>query len=135
MSIDQRSEAREDVKSVTLARLQSLVFGQANVLFPKRTQSKAFLKLYEELGEVIKNPSDPLEWADVFIMLLDLSKMNNIDVVSAILHKMQINQERVWTETPTGTYQHVVPSTSTIPAPSVGWSADPLSAAVAQGAT
>ncbi len=90
-----------------LDQLQTDVNVQADRLFPHRTPAKAFMKLYEELGEVIKQPEDASEWADVFIMLLDLTKMfkiNNLE--EAIRGKMLINENRTWTESPTGTLQH-----------------------------
>lgn len=90
----------------TISELQDMVNSQADRLFPKRTPPKAFLKLFEELGETIKKPEDDDEWADVFLLLLDLSKMHNIDIAAAVVKKMAINDGRVWTETTTGTYQH-----------------------------
>lgn len=90
-----------------LSRLQSIVYGQACVLFPNRTNASAFMKFYEEMGEVIKDPTNPMEWADVFILMMDLAKMNGVtDLTGAVTTKMRINQAREWQETTTGTWQH-----------------------------
>jgi hypothetical protein len=100
-------ESLRDVKDASVEKLQSFVFNQANLLFPDRTPNKAFMKLYEEMGEVIKDPTDPLEWADVFILMLDLSHMFKVDIAQAVLEKVRILHTREWYETPTGTMQHV----------------------------
>ncbi|TXG97711.1 MAG: DUF550 domain-containing protein [Nevskiaceae bacterium] len=90
-----------------LIQLQNDVHEMANKLFPHRKQSSAFLKLYGEVGEVIDNPTDPGEWADVFILLLDLARINGIDVEQAVRDKMRILQKREWEVNPVfGTFQH-----------------------------
>lgn len=93
--------------SATVANLQMRVVAIANQIFPDRTPDKAWKKLYEELGEVIKKPSDPLEWADVFILLFDLASYANIDIQTAIDQKLEILKTRKWRITETGTYQHI----------------------------
>lgn len=90
----------------TLVRLQNDVFEMANQLFADRKQPNAFLKLYGEVGEVIDNPSDPGEWADVFILLLDLARINGIDVEKAVRDKMAILRGRQWARNGMGVYQH-----------------------------
>ena len=88
-------------------QLQQKIHDQANRLFPKRTPTSAWLKLYEELGEVIKDPNNPDEWGDIFILLFDLAKIHGIDIRQAVQSKMETLEHRVWLETPTGTYQHI----------------------------
>lgn len=90
----------------TLTRLQDDVFDTANQLFPDRKQPSAFLKLYGEVGEIIDNPSDPGEWADVFILLLDLARINNIDVEKAVRDKMAVLRRRQWFRDEMGVFQH-----------------------------
>lgn len=98
-----------DVNQATgeIAEVQDEVNQLANKLFPARTPARAFLKLYEELGEVIKDPSNPDEWADVFILIFDLSRMFGINIREAIKNKSEVLVSRVWRETSTGTYQHI----------------------------
>ena len=95
----------QDVNYVS--SVQREVHNHANRVFPHRQPAKAWLKLFEELGEVIKDPTNAQEWADVFYLLFDLSEQNGINIVAALRDKMPILERRVWTETPTGTYQHV----------------------------
>lgn len=87
--------------------LQQAVWEQGNQLFPDRKPQQAFVKLYSELGEVIDNPHDGSEWADVFIMLFDLSKMYDIDVGHVVREKMEINSRRKWKLNQSGIFQHV----------------------------
>ncbi len=107
MSTAPTTNAALDIQKAAFSLLQCEVNLQADRLFPARIPSSAWLKLYEELGEVIKKPHDAGEWGDVFILLLDLSKMHGIEIVSAVRDKMEVLEHRVWTTTATGTYQHV----------------------------
>lgn len=91
----------------TVADLQNLVFEFAEETFGGKREDAAWKKLFEEIGETLKNPQDPLEWADVFIILLDLAAIYKIDVGAATLAKMAINRDRVWTTAGTGVMQHV----------------------------
>ena len=81
----------------------------ADSAFPGRKPQSALLKLFEETGELVKDPSDASEYADIFIMLLDLANMHGVDVVKAIRDKLALNRQRVWVKTATGTLQHVTP--------------------------
>lgn len=87
--------------------LQDQVHAMSDRLFPNRDVKRAFLKLFEELGEVIRNPRDPKEWGDVFILMFDLSRHYGVDIKQAVTEKSADLEHRVWTETETGTYQHV----------------------------
>ncbi len=83
---------------------------QADNLFPKRTPSSMFLKMYGELGELIdaKTPEDKAEeLADILIMLLDYGDLNNISIEDAIIKKMRKNASRKWTSNEHGVFQHV----------------------------
>lgn len=90
--------------------LASLVRQQADRLFPKRTDSSMFLKMYGELGELIsaKTPEQKAgEFADVMIMLLDYADKNGIDVQQSVETKMGINERRTWVVNDLGVFQHV----------------------------
>jgi NTP pyrophosphatase (non-canonical NTP hydrolase) len=78
----------------------------ADQVFPDRTNSSALLKLFEEVGELVKDPHSPGEYADICIMVFDLAHMHGVDLASAIKEKMQINKARTWRVTATGTLQH-----------------------------
>lgn len=78
----------------------------ANKVFPDRQPAAALLKLFEEVGELVRNPDSPGEYADICIMLFDLADMHNVDLAEAIRTKMDINRSRSWTVTKNGTMQH-----------------------------
>lgn len=80
----------------------------ADKQFPMRTSQGTLLKLYGEIGELVADPSSPLELADVFILLLDYASMHNIDVAKAIAGKMALNRSRKWKfNEHTGLAQHI----------------------------
>lgn len=78
----------------------------ADSVFPDRKPEAALLKLFEEVGELVKNPRSPGEYADICIMLFDLANMHKVDLAQAIKDKMKINRNRAWVRTLTGTMQH-----------------------------
>lgn len=83
------------------------VFQWASDVFPNRTDTSLYLKMYEEIGEVIKSGGDRLEVADLFILLLDYAYRKGINLQSAIYDKMVINVERKWIiDVSTGTMHH-----------------------------
>lgn len=92
---------------ITVLELQEQVHAFAEETFGPGREDAAWKKLFEEIGETLKNPRDPSEWADIFIVLLDLAKMYGVDVGAASVAKMAVNRERVWTKTETGVMQHV----------------------------
>jgi NTP pyrophosphatase (non-canonical NTP hydrolase) len=78
----------------------------ADEVFPDRDETSALLKLFEEVGELVRDPSQPGEYADICIMIFDLAHMHDIDLSAAIREKIEINKRRSWTKTATGTLQH-----------------------------
>ncbi len=98
--------------------VQRAVTAWASRQFPKRTSAGVFLKLYQEVGELIADPSSPHEAADVFILLLDYCSMNHINIAKAIAEKMEINEARRWVfDEVTGLAQHIEerPMSTSIP--------------------
>lgn len=82
------------------------VVGWADRALPNRTMESALLKLVEEHSELIRDPSAAGEYADIMIMLFDLAHMNGVDIDRALNEKIEINEQRVWVKTMTGTYHH-----------------------------
>ena len=72
------------------------VYGWAQMTFPDRTMGGMAIKLYEEIGEWLRNPRNGLEFADVMIMLLDAAVQMDIDIQHCVLDKLAINKRRVW---------------------------------------
>lgn len=91
-------------------QLAAAIRDQADTMFPRRTDSSMFLKMYGEMGELIDAKTDQEragELADVLIMLLDYADIHNIDVLSAVLGKMAINSQRKWAVNELGVFSHV----------------------------
>lgn len=87
--------------------LQDEVSAWADAAFPDRPMQSALLKLYEEIGEMVRDIKNPSEHADVYILMLDISKMAGVDVEAAILKKLEVNRSRTWQRTNNGTMQHM----------------------------
>lgn len=89
-----------------IRELQDLIGQWADEVFPDRTIQSAALKLYEEIGEMLRDPSNADEHADIYIMMFDLSRMYNVDIGASVRRKMARNRLRDWKKTETGTLQH-----------------------------
>jgi len=97
--IDQKHAANIDV-------LAEEVTKWADQAFPHRTDASMFLKMYEEIGEVIRSGGDRLEVADLFILILDYAKRKNVILRDAIGEKLEINRNRDWKLNADGTTSH-----------------------------
>lgn len=88
--------------------LQQEIFEWANETFPGREFKTTAAKLVlEEIPEWIKSPEDPMEFADLVILIFDLASMQGIDVEEAVRAKMHINRKREWERDQTGLfYRH-----------------------------
>lgn len=84
--------------------VQDLVTRWADRTFGKdRPVSKTIVKLFEELGEALKSPEDPTEWADVLILVYDLMARFGVgDPDRHVLEKLKTMESDTWVEAPTG---------------------------------
>ena len=66
-------------------------------------------KLLEEIGELIASErmSDPMELADVAILVLDLFHLQQVDMYRAVMRKMAKNRARNWKRQDNGALSHV----------------------------
>jgi NTP pyrophosphatase (non-canonical NTP hydrolase) len=96
---------------MNINNIQDSIWKWANETFPDRKDSAMFLKIYQEVSELIDAEDDPEkvgdECADLIIMIFDYAKRKNVNIGSAINKKMEINKRRSWTKTAMGNYQHV----------------------------
>lgn len=91
-----------------LAYVQKLNRQVADKLFPHRTPQIMFLKMYSEIAEIVRDPNDPQEIADVLIMLLDRMDQLGCDAGTEIMLKLEKNMHRKWAIDPsTGVAQHI----------------------------
>lgn len=70
--------------------------------------NEKIMHLQEEINEVALDPQDPLELADVFILISAIADFYNIDLEKAILDKMVINKTRTFKLNSKGLMKHVM---------------------------
>ena len=93
----------------SLQEVQNSVVEWADETHPDRTPESTLLKLFEELGEIVSDPKDAFEYADAFIVLLDVAYQNGITgmvLEQVIQTKMDINRERQWSINSMGVMSH-----------------------------
>lgn len=90
-----------------LGYIQRINHAVAERLFPHRTSTTMFLKLYEEIGELVSNPDSGEELADIAIMILDHAERINYNLGRGVLEKLQKNLQRKWVmDIRTGIFSH-----------------------------
>jgi len=87
---------------------QQAVTRWANKQFPDRTVHGTICKLcLEEIPEFLLNRQEPLEYADLVILILDIAGQLKLSVADALREKMEINHQRTWIQDPeSGFYKH-----------------------------
>lgn len=84
-----------------IGELQKVIAQWADTVFPTRTAHDAAVKLMlHEIPEWLDTMDDPLEFADLVILILDIAHLKGIDIKKAVLNKMEINRARKWTVDP-----------------------------------
>lgn len=93
---------------MSVHELQSEIAEWIDPLNPDRTSLSTVAKLLEELGELIASErmNDPLELADVAILVLDLFYLQKVDLATAVRQKMHINRARTWQIADSGAMRH-----------------------------
>lgn len=90
-----------------ISDLQREIAEWADTVYPHRTNSSILKKLDEEVAELRSAVLDPHEYADLIILILDLGRMNGIDIGRAVREKIEINNGRQWSIDPeTGVMSH-----------------------------
>lgn len=94
----------------SIEEMQADIAQWADTIKPDRTAHQSLSKLMlEEIPEFIASKmEDPLEYADLVIMILDIAHLQGIDVGRAVIQKMAINRQRSWrVDKTTGFLKHV----------------------------
>lgn len=88
--------------------IEQVIAEWADEVFPHRTVTNALSKLVlEEIPEYLMNQDDPMELADVGILVYDIAQLKGINLEQAIRDKMAINRKRTWRINPeTGLMKH-----------------------------
>lgn len=89
--------------------VKDVIVEWADSVFPDRTITNAIQKMMlEEIPEYLMAQDDPMELADIGILLYDIAHLAGVDLDSAILKKMEINKKRSWAiDETTGMLNHV----------------------------
>jgi hypothetical protein len=93
-----------------VSEMQTLIKNWADSVYPNRTAQSALTKMVmEEIPELIAGGiDDPLEFADIAILLFDAAALLGIDIEQAVKDKMAINVARRWKiDAVTGIMKHV----------------------------
>lgn len=86
--------------------LQNEIAEWADSVYPHRTNVSILKKLDEEVKELHADLLDPHEYADLIILILDLGRMNGINIGQAVREKIEINNKRNWTIDEDGVMSH-----------------------------
>jgi hypothetical protein len=87
------------------AEFSDTAFGPPSV----RNEMGALHHLEMEVKELIENTSDPMEWADCMLLLLDALRRKGYTVDQLIdfcLQKVEINKKRTWKDAGNGVFLH-----------------------------
>lgn len=95
-----------------IKEVRKLITDWADSVFPDRTINNAISKLMlHEIPEYMMKQDDPMELADIGILLYDIAHLAGIDLDKAIREKMAINMSRRWAiDDRTGLMSHIKPS-------------------------
>lgn len=109
---DWTGEQIEGVVHVTeFQALQDDIGEFADSILPGRPVSSPLNKLREEVEELIKNPTDDMEFADCLLVLLDAYRAKGGNTEQLLHHcreKMKINRSRNWgTPDANGVFRHI----------------------------
>jgi NTP pyrophosphatase (non-canonical NTP hydrolase) len=93
---------------MSVQELQREIAEWIDPLNPDRTSLSTIAKILEELGELIASErmNDPLELADVAILVLDLFYLQQVDLSEAVRAKLAINKSRNWQIADSGAMRH-----------------------------
>lgn len=90
--------------------LQEDIVDWLDKVHPNRSEMAVWAKFLEETGEVMTDPMDIGEWADVMIVLLDLASRYGHymdDILMTARDKLIVNKARKWEINKHGVMSHV----------------------------
>lgn len=98
---------RYDVPSLDDLARQIRAWGAAT--FPTSTPESTAEHLRREIDELLADPTDAVEQADVFHLLVQLARVTGVDLAAEVERKFSINRRRIWQQPDpvTGVVEHV----------------------------
>ena len=107
---DVQPKTNEGETKDPIQQLQQVISEWADEVYPNRTVENALTKMMlHEIPELLHGRAmDPMEFADVAILLFDVAHLQGIDIAQAMRFKMKVNRNRKWEIDPaTGLMSHV----------------------------
>ena len=107
---DVQPKTNEEETKDPIQQLQQVISEWADEVYPNRTVENALTKMMlHEIPELLHGRAmDPMEFADVAILLFDVAHLQGIDIAQAMRFKMKVNRNRKWEIDPaTGLMSHV----------------------------
>lgn len=95
-----------------LTNFQEKVGEWAAITFPTSSDDSRIEHIRREIEELQSKPSDPLEAADIFLLLLHHAHMNGYDLMTAAKKKFEIIKKRKWHEPDEKGVMHHIKETS-----------------------
>jgi hypothetical protein len=83
------------------------VYSWTDCAFPEASGDSFIIKARTEWNELLADPDDPEEAADVILCLFAGWHRKGVDLLSVLNRKLDINENRTWELQSDGTYQHV----------------------------
>lgn len=78
--------------------------------FPDANPYSIFSHMVKEFVELRDNINDPMEQADIFILLVGLAHNTNVNLMQAVKEKLEINKNRTWGKPDeNGVIEHIDP--------------------------
>jgi hypothetical protein len=68
----------------------------ADCVFDKSTPTSRVSHMKDEVGELLENPADPWEMADIMLLLLHHADNMGVDLLEATRAKFAVIQQRKW---------------------------------------
>ena len=92
-------------------KLQKALYEWASNQFKGQSISGKFSHLRKEINELEEDQTDVMEYADCYMLLMDIASNNNIllsDIHAAAKRKLEINKKRKWgKQNKDGSIEHV----------------------------
>lgn len=75
--------------------------------FEGGTEENLLMHYLEEVDELYESPLDPMEMADVIMLMVRAARVQGFELSDAVFHKLAVNRIREWTKDENGISTHV----------------------------
>lgn len=82
----------------TFEQLNKEIIAWQDYQFPKATVHSKLKHLKKEIDELAKDPSDAMEYADCYLLLVGAAAHAGVNLLACARLKLEINKNREWGE-------------------------------------